>query len=85
MKKPLLITGHLRALMHRKLREAGLWKGTRSGVKIQLRLLSQPTLDGEAIAWQARIGREWQKGNARDVFSAVLQIEGAAAKAARVN
>jgi hypothetical protein len=85
MKKPLLITGRLRSLMHRKLKKSGEWRGTRSGVKIKLRLLAQLTLDGEAIAWEARFGREWQQGKASDVFAAVLQIEGAAAKAARVN
>ena len=75
-----LFSPHARSAISHLVHRAGQWKGTRHGVKVEIRLSAQPDLEGKAFEWRARIltraaGYQWQDGVAGSVFDALRDIE----------
>lgn len=50
-------------------------QATRRGIEMHFEVSDQPTLEGDRIAWRARIRRHWYSGKAGTVFDAIDQIE----------
>lgn len=76
-----IVTPHTRSLIYRAIKIAPhRWKGTRHGVKIELQVMSQRTLDDEAVTWHARINKQWQSGRSKTIHDAIETIEHEAAK-----
>lgn len=76
-----LVTPHTRSLIYRAVKIAPhQWHGTRHGVKMRIQIISQRTLDDEAVVWHARINKQWQSGRSQTVRDAIDAIEIEAAK-----
>ncbi len=50
-------------------------QATRRGIEMHFEVSNQPNLEGNRIAWRARIRRHWYGGKASTVFDAIAQIE----------
>lgn len=70
-----LYTSHTRGAIVRALSEAGLWKGTRKGVRAKLTLSKQPDFENNRVAWSAKIGGRVYEGRAPSGFDALQAIQ----------
>ena len=50
-------------------------QATRRGIEMHFEVSDQPTLEGDRIAWRARIRRHWYGGKASTVFAAIEEID----------
>lgn len=68
------LSPRIRGVISREVQAHGSWSGTRAGVKMTVELSAQPTLTGERITWQAKIGSSRRIGTAQTISKALDQI-----------